>query len=313
MIQDRLEGVAEPASAASGPILARVRVRWSALRANRRRRLARHCQARGRSDVAAAHLERAAELLTALPSGGDRDRRLRSVHIGLADAHRRSGRYAEAAAALTAAHKLVRGHDPAIGMLFGVIAKEQGRFGDAARHYATLTRARLNHSDTATLHHNLAGLAHAQYRYELAEQHAQRALIWRRADPRATAVDVAQDVAVLAAAVAGQHRCDEARHLFGQALAVCRAARPTRDHEVAAHLHSLAGLEHDCGDLAAAERLYREALAIRQRLLGPAHPGLALIMSNLAILLRDLGRENEAASYFRHALTISERTAPARR
>jgi tetratricopeptide (TPR) repeat protein len=326
--------------------LTRVRIRWSAVRASRRIQLARYWRTRGQLDEAAGHayratrvldgcppavlaadvayttaqiefgraryphsmaqFERAAAILNVLPPGRDRDRRLADVHIGLADVHRRSGRYVEAAAALGAARRLVHRHDTAIVMLLGVIAKEQARFCEAARHYARLEQARLNHSDTATLYRNLADLANAEFRYDDAERLAQRAVLLRRADPRATAADVAQDVAILAAAVAGQHRYDEARHLFGQALAAGRAAQPTRHDEVAANLHSLAGIEHDCGKLPAAEGLYREALAIKHRLLGPAHPEVALIMDNMAILLRDLGRKDEAANYFRQALAITE-------
>jgi hypothetical protein len=46
----------------------------------------------------------------------------------------------------------------------------------------------------------------------------------RRAARGGNPVDIAQDVAVLAAAVAGAERYDEARGLFHEALAVCRAA-----------------------------------------------------------------------------------------
>jgi tetratricopeptide (TPR) repeat protein len=328
----------------------RARFRWSAMRASRRLQLARYCQARGHLDDAAGHgyralrvldgcppsmvaadvayttaqiefgrarypnsgaqFERAAELLSELPPGADRNRRLANVHIGLADLHRRSSRYPQAVAALTAAGRLVHRHDPAIVMLLGVIATEQGRFSDAARHYARLEQAPLNQSDTATLYRNLADLANAQYRYDDAARHAQRAVLLCRADPRATAVDIAHAVRILAAAVAGRHRYDEARHLFGQALAAYRAAQPTRHYEVAACLHSLAGIEHDCGRLAAAEPLYREALTIKQRLLGPTHPEVELIMANVAIVLRDLGRKDEAANYFGQALAIAERAFP---
>jgi tetratricopeptide (TPR) repeat protein len=328
----------------------RARIRWSAMRASRHLQLARHWQARGHLNDAAAHayramrvldgcppavvaadvayttaqiecgraryldsgaqFERAAELLDVLPPGDDRDRRLADVHIGLADLHRRSGRYAQAAAALAAARRLVHRHDTAIVMLLGVIATEQGYFSDAARHYARLQQAHLNRVDTAALYRSLADLANAQYRYVDAEQHAQQALLLRRADPRATAVDVAQAVAVLAAAVAGQHRSGEARHLFGQALAAFRAAQPTRYDEIAGCLHNLAGIEHDRGDLRAAEPLYREALTLKQRLLGRTHPDVVLIMSNLAIVLRDLGCKDEAATYFGQAMAIAEHTFP---
>jgi tetratricopeptide (TPR) repeat protein len=332
------------------PILNRAHIRWSAMRASHRLRLARHWQARGQLDDAARHayratlaldgcppavvsadvayltaqiecgraryprseaqFERAAEILTVLPPGADRDRRLANVHIGLADLHRRGGRYVEAAAALAAARRLVHRHDPAIVMLLGRIATEEGRFVDAAQHYARLEQARLNHSDTATLHRNLADLANAQYRFADAERYAQRALHMRRADPHATAVDVAQDVAVLAAALAGQHRYGEARHLFGQALATYRTAQPIRHDEIAMCLYNLAGIEHDGGYLRAAAPLYRDALAIKQRLFEPTHPDIVLIMSNLAIVLRDIGYRDEAASYFEQALVIAEYTFP---
>ena len=345
MIRERQEEVGEPVERP------RLGVRWSSMRARRRLEHARFWQARGRLDDAAAHayraghvldgrpptvlaadvayttaqiecgraryrrsaehFERAAGILLVLPPGAERDRRLADVHIGRADLHRRRGRYADAVAALTAARSLVHRHDPAIVLLLGVIAKEQGRFGEATVRYIRLEQARLDHSDAAALQHNLADLANAQYRYVVGEEHARRAMRLRRSDPRATAVDVAQDVAVLAAAVAGQHRYDEARSLFGQALAVCRAAQPARRHEIAGHLHNLAGIEHDCGRLPAAESLYREALAIKQDLLGPAHPEVALLMTTLAVLLRELGCKDEAANYFRQALAITEPTVPA--
>jgi tetratricopeptide (TPR) repeat protein len=305
MIRERREDVAEPVGRRS-----RVRVRWAATQAKRRLGRARHWQALGRFDDAAQQFERAAELLEALPPDGKRDRRLADVHIGLADVHRRTGRYADAEAALTVARGLVHRHDPAIVMLRAVVAKAQGRLGEAAMHYGRLVeRVRLTDSDSAELQHNLADLANAQYRYVDAEEHARRALLLRRADPRAAAVDVAQDMAVLAAAVAGQHRYDEARALLGQALVVCRAAQPARQYEIAGHLRTLAGIEHDCGRLPVAESLYREALAITRNLFGPAHPEVALLMTNLAILLRDLGCKDEAASHFRQALAITESTA----
>ena len=351
MSGDRLEDGAERGRGV--PVLTPARTRWASTRASRRLHLARCWQARGELDEAAvhayramralhrgapavlaaqvaytaaqiecgrgryapsrAHFERAADLLGTVWPGGDRDRRLADVHIGLADLHRRGGRYAEAAAALTAARRLVPRPDPTIVMLLGVLAKEQGRFGEAARHFAGLARARLSHPDAAALQHHLGELANAEYRFTDAERHARQALLLRRADPAATAADVAQDVAVLAAAAAGRHRYDEARRLFGQAIAACRAARPTRHYELAVRLHSLAGNEHDCGNFAAAEPLYLEALAIKHQLLGPAHPEVALIMTNLAILLRDLDRTGEAANCFQRALGIAEHTFVAQR
>jgi tetratricopeptide (TPR) repeat protein len=327
-----------------------VRDRWLTVRAGRRLQIARYWQARSELDEAAANayragrlldgppptvlaadvayttaqierdrarypdsqrlFERAAKLLRGLVPGVERDQRMAHVHVGLADLHRRAGRYLEAVAELDAAREIAGATAPIV-MLLGIIAKEQGRFDEAARRYAEVQQLGLRPAETATLQHNLAGLANARQDYAAAERHARHAVRLRRADRTATAVEVAQDVAILAAAVAGQQRYAEARDLFGQALSACRAARPIRDYEVAVHLHNLAAIEQHCGDVEAAERLYRETLVIKERLLGAEHYEVALVMNNLATVLRDTGRFDEAAGYFRRALTVSERTFPA--
>jgi tetratricopeptide (TPR) repeat protein len=53
-----------------------------------------------------------------------------------------------------------------------------------------------------------------------------------------------------------------------------------------------------------AAQLLRDALAIREKVLGPEHPNMATSMSNLARLLTDTGHANEAEPLFLKAIAI---------
>jgi tetratricopeptide (TPR) repeat protein len=55
-----------------------------------------------------------------------------------------------------------------------------------------------------------------------------------------------------------------------------------------------------------AEPLYRQALAISEKALGPDHPDVATSLNNLALLYRDEGRFAEAEPLFQQALAIIE-------
>jgi tetratricopeptide (TPR) repeat protein len=61
----------------------------------------------------------------------------------------------------------------------------------------------------------------------------------------------------------------------------------------------------DKGDYAAAEPLFRQALAIRRKLFGEKHPSVIGNMSNLAASLREQGRHDEAARLLDEALTLA--------
>jgi len=55
-------------------------------------------------------------------------------------------------------------------------------------------------------------------------------------------------------------------------------------------LNNLAGLYHHQGRYADAEPLFKRALAINEKSLGPDHPALATPLGNLAGLYADQGR-----------------------
>jgi tetratricopeptide (TPR) repeat protein len=251
------------------------------------------------------HLTYALGLLDEFPASADRDRLLARVLVALADAHRRAGRYAAVDATMARLRYLLAalpGETSAIAALTveGIAAKERGLFDDAARCYAEVGRlldeAGAPTAEIAALQHNLAGLAYAQERYVEAETHARRAVALRRAEPRTTPVDLAQDLAVLASALAGQGRYDEAIALFDEALTICRKARPPRHYEIAVQLHNLAAIYQALGEPARAEQLYRQALAIKEMLLGGEHPEVAVIADKLGTLIQDRSRRDGSPS-----------------
>ena len=53
-----------------------------------------------------------------------------------------------------------------------------------------------------------------------------------------------------------------------------------------------------------AEPLYKRALEIRERVLGPDHPDTATSLNNLAILYDNQGRYEEAEPLYKRALEI---------
>ena len=57
-----------------------------------------------------------------------------------------------------------------------------------------------------------------------------------------------------------------------------------------------------------AEPLYRRALAITEKSLGPDHPNVATALNNLAGLLRATNRLSQAEPLYRRALTIDEKS-----
>ena len=77
-------------------------------------------------------------------------------------------------------------------------------------------------------------------------------------------------------------------------------------YEIAVNTNNLAALLHARGAHAEAERLYRRALAIKERLLGPEHHDVAMTLSNLAVLYKSLGRYADAEALYQRALPLFE-------
>ena len=75
----------------------------------------------------------------------------------------------------------------------------------------------------------------------------------------------------------------------------------------AASLHNLALVYQEQGRYAEAEPLFKRALAIYEKALGPEHPDVATILNNLAFVYRAQGRYAEAEPLFVRALAIYEK------
>jgi len=92
---------------------------------------------------------------------------------------------------------------------------------------------------------------------------------------------------------------------YNRTLATWTAQRPT-DRLLATTLNAVAEFLRTAGRLRAAEPLYRQALSIRERILGATDAELAQSINNLAELLKLKGQYREAAELYRRARPIWE-------
>ncbi len=99
-------------------------------------------------------------------------------------------------------------------------------------------------------------------------------------------MEVAADLTVLGALLAGQHRLDEAEKIFERTLATWTARRGPDHYEVAVALHALAAVHAERGLLPQSVREYRAALAIKRRVLGHTHPEVVVLTADVALALR---------------------------
>ena len=144
---------------------------------------------RDRPAVALAILTGAIDRLERAAAAPQRDRVLVAALAAVGDAHRRAGRYPDAARTLECALGLAeRGGEAGplttVVTLLGIVAKELGAYRDAERYYARVIDlhrvAGACPADRASMAHNLAGLAYAEGRYADAEAHARHAVALRR-------------------------------------------------------------------------------------------------------------------------------------
>lgn len=108
----------------------------------------------------------------------------------------------------------------------------------------------------------------------------------------------------VAAAIAGQPRQAEQR--FREAIRV-RESGGGEALELAGLHNDLGAALHTQGRLPEALAEHRLALAVAERLLGPAHPRLTPTLVNLGNVLNDLNRPGEAEPLYRRALSLEER------
>jgi len=89
--------------------------------------------------------------------------------------------------------------------------------------------------------------------------------------------------------------------------AAVRRREGTASRCYAVALNNLALLYDNQGRYAEAEPLYKRALAIWEKALGPDHPEVAMGLNNLGNLYEDQGRYGEAEPLSKRALAIQEK------
>ena len=116
------------------------------------------------------------------------------------------------------------------------------------------------------------------------------------------------DQAYPAVEYANWHRCER---LVPHALAVWGwiEGKDLRIPEAARLLNQVGSYLYLRALYAEAEPLFRRALAIREKALGPDHPNTALSLNNLAELYRAQGQYAEAEPLYRQALAITRSVA----
>jgi tetratricopeptide (TPR) repeat protein len=148
------------------------------------------------------------------------------------------------------------------------------------------------------------GIGQSRHEEALERAEAARALLHRAGDPTRTA---ARLHGALGSIYNEQHRFDEAIAEHEAALALLAAGPEPDRAEMTIALSNLGVALQMKGDLEAAAAKQREALAIREELLGPEHPRVAQSALNLANTLAKQGSYEDAEVLYRRSIAILER------
>ncbi len=107
-----------------------------------------------------------------------------------------------------------------------------------------------------------------------------------------------------------QERYVEAERLYLDALKEAEKFGDA-DTRLSISLNNLAEFYFDQDKLSKVEPLYRRAVTIAEKTLGPEHPSTAVSLNNLAYLYRDQGKYAEAEPLLKRSLAIWEKVAAA--
>jgi len=122
---------------------------------------------------------------------------------------------------------------------------------------------------------------------------------------QAPPTDVSAALDDLAKVYARELQWGLAKQTYERALAIDRKVLGDDHPRVASHLHNLAVVAQNMGDLKRAESLYRDAIYREERVLGSQHPETAATIGNYGFLLQREGRLAEAEPQLRKALEVT--------
>lgn len=119
---------------------------------------------------------------------------------------------------------------------------------------------------------------------------------------------LAKGVQNLAQVVHEQGRLEEAEQLYHRALTLFRTANQEESADAAQAMNNLAVLYLLKKDPERAGRMYEQALALREKTLGPNHRDVATALLSYAIYLYDRNRVDDAIAAYARGAEINERT-----
>ena len=192
----------------------------------------------------------------------------------------------------------------------GLACKDTGRYDEGRTHYDRALRCLLEdrrspQEDLAGVMHNIGGIEHARSRYEAAEPFARAAARLRSESLGVEHSSVAADRVALGAILEAQQRYAEAEELYLAAQAVFEQKGDAL--ELAATTNNLGTLYAARGQHEQAEGFLRQALEIRERLFGPAHPDVAITLNNLGVVHAMRHDYEQSLRLYRRALQIFEK------
>ncbi|WP_224372375.1 serine/threonine-protein kinase [Hyalangium versicolor] len=122
---------------------------------------------------------------------------------------------------------------------------------------------------------------------------------------------IASDLSVrLGVMLLGRDKLEQADAEFSRGLELSRASHGADSLATSYFLSGLGRVRTRQGRHAEALELYGQTAALRERIWGQEHPGLALNMNNLAIELLALGRREEAVAMWRRSLALLQAVRP---
>lgn len=161
------------------------------------------------------------------------------------------------------------------------------------------------HRNTDTSYANLALALRFRGRHQEAEKHYRAALAIRERNLGASHPSTALIAANLAEVIQAQGRHAEAEQLQRRVLPIFEKAYG-EDPKTATLLNNMGVVLRAQGRHRDAEPLLRRALLMKENTLGPYHPSVAHTLTNLAEVLDQLGRGDEAAKMRLRAAAITK-------
>ena len=164
-----------------------------------------------------------------------------------------------------------------------------------------------NHPRIALINNNLVEIYHAQGRYEEAKPLIVQSLAIHARTYDAEHPYVAYSLSNQAENFFLRGLYAEAKAIFLQVLAI-REKNLGRHVRTASTYHHLAMVTFSMNSYNESEEYFKKALAIRAEVLGPEHLAVATSLEQYAILLYDVGREQQAQEFEARAQAIRAKT-----